>query len=471
MARHDQRAARAGTPTPRHRGQATDTPRVPRHARSRTPFVRAPRKRPAEIADEKRLYARQFPVHVGVDTGKTFHKLVAMGPDGRRTKAVRVDVSRAGFEAADEYLTSAFPDVPRERMLVALEFAGHQGFTFAHFLARRGYRVVSVLPAVTKALKKVEDNSPQKDDAKDAAQICSTVGQGYYVAFPLLDDRGAELRTLATERHRLSVEETRLVNRLHAALDLAWPEFAGQFSDLAKKTPVAVLERWAVPEDLAQAATRTVGRVVKDASRNHIGPGRIQALIASAHQTIAVQEGTAGRRAEIQRLLTRWELLRRHIDAVEAQLTVLVEAHPAARALTTVPGVGVVCAATLVAELGDPTWYECPRQVVKLAGMTLAKKESGTSVRGRSRQTKHGRPLLRRQLFLLAGRWCQTRGLYREQYLAFLGRGMPKTAAVCAVARKLVPMLFMVMRTEEPFDLARWRGNRRERDDAPYRPA
>src|SRR5690606_2061329 len=179
-----------------------------------------------------------------------------------------------------------------------------------HFMSRQVYTVVSVLPAVAKAIKKVEGNSPQKDDAKDDAQICSTVGQGYYVAFPRLDDQGAELRTLATERHRLSVEETRLVNRLHAALDLAWPEFAGQFSDLAKKTPVAVLERWAVPEDLAQAATRTVGRVVKDASRNHIGPERIQALIASAHQTIAVQEGTAGRRAEIQRLLTRWELLR-----------------------------------------------------------------------------------------------------------------------------------------------------------------
>lgn len=176
MARHDQRAARAGTPTPRHGRNGRSASGTPRHPGPRTPFVRVPRKRPAEIADEKRLYARQFPVHVGVDTGKTFHKLVAMGPDGRRTKAVRVDVSRAGFEAADQYLTATFPDVPRERMLVALEFAGHQGFTFAHFLARQGYKVVSVLPAVTKALKKVEDNSPQKDDAKDAAQICRLAG-------------------------------------------------------------------------------------------------------------------------------------------------------------------------------------------------------------------------------------------------------------------------------------------------------
>jgi hypothetical protein len=46
-------------------------------------------------ADQKEAYARQFPVHFGVYTGKSFHKLVARGPDGQRRKAIRVDVSRA----------------------------------------------------------------------------------------------------------------------------------------------------------------------------------------------------------------------------------------------------------------------------------------------------------------------------------------------------------------------------------------
>ena len=93
-----------------------------------------------------------------------------------------------------------------------------------------------------------------------------------------------------------------------------------------------------------------------------------------------------------------------HVGAVEAQLTGLAQEIPAVAALTTVSGVSVVCASTLVAELGTPASYVLPRQVLKLAGMNLAGKESGTSVRGRIRQTKRGRPALRRQLFLLAGR-------------------------------------------------------------------
>ena len=138
--------------------------------------------------DEKYAYARSFAVHVGVDTAKRHHVLVARGPDHRRQKALKIHVSREGFDAAAAYLTATFPDVPRERKLVGLEFAGHHGFTFAHDLARRGYQIVNVLPAVTKRTKEIEDNSPLKTDAKDAALICKLTGDGAFVRFPFLDE-------------------------------------------------------------------------------------------------------------------------------------------------------------------------------------------------------------------------------------------------------------------------------------------
>lgn len=164
--------------------------------------------------DQKRAYAATFPVHVGVDTGKTFHKLVARGPDGQRTKAYKVLVTRSGFEAADAQLRGLFPRVVPQRMLVGLEFAGHHGFTFAHFLAQRGYVVVNVLAAHTKASKEIEDNNPRKDDAKDAAQVCKLVGDGIFVRFPFLEHPYLELRLLTVHRHRLTVEATRFKNRL-----------------------------------------------------------------------------------------------------------------------------------------------------------------------------------------------------------------------------------------------------------------
>jgi transposase len=115
-----------------------------------------------------------------------------------------------------------------------------------------------------------------------------------------------------------------------------------------------------------------------------------------------------------------------------------------------------------VAELGTPEDYEHPRQVLKLAGMNLIEKSSGQK-RGRTRQSKRGRPMLRRQLFLLAGRWCLSRGLYRDYYLEMrLRNGGSKTKAICAVARKMVPLLLRVMQSQEPFDVERWKAARHQ---------
>jgi transposase len=416
-------------------------------------------------ADDKYLYARSFPVHVGVDTAKKFHVLVARGPDGRRTKPHKVLVSRDGFTGADAHLASLFPGVPRDKMLVGLEFAGHHGFTFAYDLARRGYPVVNVLPSVTKRTKEIEDNSPLKTDAKDAALIAKLVGDGSFVRFPFLDDIFVEMRLLSTERHRLVCEATRFKNRLQGILDLAWPEYLEHFADLTHPTPIALLERWPLPEDLREAFPPLVRRVAKVASRNHYGKEKVDHLLATAHESVGLHQGADVRRKEIVHLLGRWALVREQISEVDIALTARVERCPSAKALTSIPEVAAVCAATIVAELGTPEDYESPRQVLKLAGMNLIEKSSG-SYRGRTRQSKRGRPELRRQLFLLAGRWChKDRGLYRTYYESMLWRnGGCKTKAVCAVARKLVPLLLHVAQSGEPFDRERWLATRHVHD-------
>lgn len=412
---------------------------------------------------EKRSFANAIPVHVGVDTGKTFHVLVARGPDGRESKPIRVPVSRDGFSKSTEQLHALYPSLGPERTLVGLEFAGHHGFTYARFLAERGYAVVNVLPAHTKRAKELEDNSQLKTDEKDAGVVLRLLGQGIFVRFPFLQRPYVELRLLTTHRHRLTVEATRFKNRLQGLLDLAWPELLNSFYRLEKATPLAVLERWPLPQDLLRTSARSVHAHIRKASRGHIDAERVRTIIADARQTIALPDAADERRLEIQFLLARWRLLREQLAILDARIAALVQECPEARVLLSVPEVSAVCAATIVSELGTPQDYAHYRQVLKLAGMNLVHHSSG--LRGPNVtpkwQSKRGRPMLRRQLFLLAGRWCQTRGLYRQHYLALKARnGNLATHAVCTIARKLVPMLLKVMQTNEPFDRERWQANR-----------
>ncbi len=415
--------------------------------------------------EEKRLYARRFPVHVGVDTGKTFHVLIAQGPDGVRTKPLKVPVARQSFEQCDAQLQTWFPQVSRAHTLVGLEFAGHHGFTFARYLADRGYQVVNVLPAHTRRAKEIEDNSPLKSDPKDAAVICSLLGHGVFVRFPFLERPYVELRLLTTHRHRLTVEATRYKNRLQGLLDLAWPEYLRHFYGLHKNTPRAILERWPLPHDILAASPRTVATFVRRSSHGQIGADRVTALLASAKATIGMPDAAAERKLEIQYLLARWALVREQLAELERRIGQLVEVCPEVKLLLTVPEVSAVSAATIVAELGTPADFEHPRQVLKLAGMNLVSASSGARDQTKvpKWQSKRGRPMLRRQLFLLAGRWCQPGGLYRADYEALLARSGLKTKSICTIARKLVPLLLAVMQRGEPFDVERWQANRRRR--------
>ncbi len=419
--------------------------------------------------DEKRLFAQSFPLHVGVDTGKSFHVLVARGPDGLRSKPIKALVSRQGFDAALAQLRGLYPRVEPSQTLVGLEFAGHHGFTFAKYLADHSYQCVNILPANTKRTKEVEDNSPLKTDDKDAGVICDLLRRGIFVRFPFLKHPYTELRLLTSHRHRLTVEATRFKNRLQGLLDLAWPELLQHFCGLHKKTPRLVLERWPLPQDLLTASPRTVMTFVRRSSHGQLDADRVRKLIAATRATIGLPDAPAERRLEIQFILSRWALVREQLAELDARIATLVDECPEAKVLLSVPSISEVCAATLVAELGTPADYEHWRQVIKLAGMNIVTKSSGNRPQSVTPkwQSKRGRPMLRRQLFLLAGRWCQEGSLYRQHYLALKARnGGLATHAVCCIARKMVPMLLAIMQSGEPFDLERWQANRRRQEVA-----
>jgi transposase len=221
------------------------------------------------------------------------------------------------------------------------------------------------------------------------------------------------------------------------------------------------LAKWPLAADLAAAPFPTVARLVRTVSQGHHKADEVRALQAAARSSIALASAPEGRRAELGRLLARLDLVGAQLVEVEGALEVLVAQHAGAAALTTVPQVGPLCAATLIAELGTPDGFASPRQVLKLAGMNLARRSSGTSLQSRVRATKRGRPLLRRQLFLLAGRWCRPDGLLRADYEAMVKRnGGRKVSAVCAIARRLVPLLLTIAQTGDAWDEARWRRGR-----------
>jgi transposase len=107
-----------------------------------------------------------------------------------------------------------------------------------------------------------------------------------------------------------------------------------------------------------------------------------------------------------------------------------------ARILMSLPGVGLVTAMTILAELGDYRRFQSRGQVAAYAGLAPIVRDSAEKV-GRGPISRRGPALLRWVLVEAAWVAVRTPGLY-AQLFAELSRGKPATVAIVAVARRLL---------------------------------
>jgi transposase len=402
---------------------------------------------------EKRQLAQEAAAVVGVDAGKFWHTLVVRPRGGRDSKPLTVPITPDAFAAvAETILRLAGPGARPEQVLVGIEFAGSYGFTFAHYLRTRGFRIYSVLPAHTKASKRLVHGMALKTDAKDALTITDLVAQGKFVSFPFLEAPYAQMRSLVTARERLSVQRRATLSRLKSLLTVVWPEFEGIFSNFNKATPLVLLEAYPGPVAFRKARRKAVLALLRRVSRGKHNEATYERLLASATGTLALPgaEGAPALelRLQLRQLVFVEELMAELHEAMEAALAPL----PEAPYLLSIPGVRPLTAAVFLGSIGDPRAYSSGQDILKVAGLALTKSASGLKA-GRDRISKAGRPLLRAMAYMLAVRSIRRGGLFRTEYEGLLARGKSETKkkAVVAVSRSAVRLLFSIARDRRMF--------------------
>jgi len=120
--------------------------------------------------------------------------------------------------------------------------------------------------------------------------------------------------------------------------------------------------------------------------------------------------------------------------------------------LDSIPGIAQTTAAILLAELTNVKQYSSARQVAAYAGLVPRERQSGTSLRGRTRLSKIGNARLRRALYFPAITALRCSPFFQAWAEGLLKRGKSKMSVICAVMRKLVHLAYGVLKTGKPFD-------------------
>ena len=148
--------------------------------------------------------------------------------------------------------------------------------------------------------------------------------------------------------------------------------------------------------------------------------------------------------------------IKTQIAAVETQLKEHVAAHPSlqddVRLLTSIVGIGLVTATKVLGELAPIANYTSAKAVATDAGVTPQEYSSGTSVRRKARMSKQGKAPLRAGLYMSAlttMRHCPGCRAFVDKLSA---RGKVKKVIIGAVMRKLLHIIYGILKHRTPYD-------------------
>lgn len=150
------------------------------------------------------------------------------------------------------------------------------------------------------------------------------------------------------------------------------------------------------------------------------------------------------------------KLLNKQVADIEKEIAAEIEGCPVISRkiakVRSIPGIGFVTAATIVAETNGFALFENKAQLVSYAGFDVVTNESGTSIKSPTRISKKGNSHIRKALYfpaLTAVKWCPK---MKEAYNKMFAKSLVKMKAYVGIQRKLLVLIYTIYKSEVDYD-------------------
>jgi len=383
---------------------------------------------------------------VTIDIGKETHFGYFRAPDGTEVKPFAFHTSRTSFDNFYNKMERFAGRQGVEEIIVGFESTGPYAEPFFHYLKDKPVKLVQINPMHTKRIKELTGNSPNKTDRKDPRVIADVIALGHVLTLVIPQKNAAPLRRLSQARQRLIKKCTVASNQLNALVYILFPELSTIFKDITCKSALYVLRHHPIPSDIAALDRQALTRKLKKISRGRIDTQRTGALLGAASKSVGIQEGREAMGMEISLLIEEIEGHHHCIERLEEQMKEALKEISYSSSILSIKGLGIVTVAGLIGEVGDFGQFKTISEITKLAGLDLYEISSGKQTNGRRRISKRGRPLMRKLLFFAAINTIKRGGIMHDSYHQMLKRGMVKIKAVTAISRKLLALIFALVR-------------------------
>ncbi|UJF36438.1 IS110 family RNA-guided transposase [Paenibacillus hexagrammi] len=395
-------------------------------------------------------------IYVGVDLHKHTHTAVIVNCWNEKLGEIQFN-----------NIPNAFPDFLQQvkgyakrgvTPLFGLEDVGGYGRSLAVYLLEEKQKVKEVNTALSYAERKSYPTT-KKNDSWDAECLAKILLN----KLDILPDANVQdvywtMGQLVSRRTGLIRSQISLKNQLHAQLSHHYPSYKKFFSDIDGKCALVFWHTFPSPQLLEDMTAEELAKVLRKASHNTCSTKKAEEILA-----LVKRDGDTTRdyqhyrdfliQSFVRDLRFKQEEMKNIHDEIKTLLGQLDYK------LETMPGIDLVTAAYLIAEIGDINRFPSADKLARFAG--VAPVLFSSAGKGKEQKSKQGNRILHGLFYNLAVQQVQVakgsrkprNPFFHEYYHRKIAEGKSKKQALVCVMRRLVNIIYGMMKNKTEFVL------------------
>jgi hypothetical protein len=389
-------------------------------------------------------------VFVGHDWAEDHHDVFIEDHEGRRLGGGRLSEGIEGVARFHELMAGLVED-PAEVVIATETDRG----LFVGALVAAGYTVLAVNPMSTSRYRERHSTSGAKSDPGDARVLAELARTDSHNHRPVAGDSelAEAVKVLARGHQGLIWTRQRQLNQLRSTLREFYPAAIATFAELGHSDALAVLAVAPTPSLGRQLSRSKIAAALRRGGRQR----RVDERAAQIQAGLRTQQLTApdivseAMGSTVTALVAVAAELGTQIARLEAELADRFEQHPDAKVIRSLPGLGMILGARVLAEFGDdPNRYRDTKSRKNYAGTSPITRASGKNhvVLARYARNKRLADACYRWAFASLTASPGARAFYDHRR----AHGDTHNRALRALANRLVGILHGCLRHGTPYD-------------------
>ena len=311
-------------------------------------------------------------IYVGIDIAKETHWITAIDTTGVVLIDRKLENTPAVVGALIEELIQL-----NDSVQIGLDVVGGIAGLAEAMLAEAGFALLHVPGLPVNRARQGTVGGEHKSDPRDARVIADQVRTRQDLrAIEPMSELDLELRLLVGRRSDLIAEQTQRLVRLHDLLVGIFPGLENTLN-LTAKGSLVLLTKFVTPVELRAAGKRRLIRHLQTGGGlPNVEVLAKRALEAASDQTVSVPAERMTARL-IRELATEALACRARLKTLDGELTEFLKHHPDAALIRSLPGMGAVLTAELIAKAGPFSRFRSADALAAAAGIAPVLHQSG----------------------------------------------------------------------------------------------